>query len=168
MTDARQLELRISSDGPARTEALGAALGELLGPGDIVCLSGDLGFGKTVFSRGIGKGWRATVPLSSPSYNLAHEHQRETDDARLYHLDFYRISGPAEAESLGIADILASGDIVIFEWPERILDIVPPQHLWIDFELRGDSARDLHFDAQGERHVTLVEAFRRQIGERRL
>ena len=82
-----------------RTASLGAALGRLLTPGDVLCLSGELGAGKTVFSRGIGAGWGATVPLTSPTYNLAHEHERQQDRARLYHLDFYRISCAREAET---------------------------------------------------------------------
>ena len=164
MTIVRQGELHIISEAAKRTEDLGVALGGLLLPGDVVCLSGELGAGKTVFSRGIGAGWGATTPLSSPSYNLVHEHMRACDTARLYHLDFYRISGAREAETLGIHELLESKNIVIFEWPERILDILPPDHLWIDITMREGEGRDLFFDAQGERHKKLVETFRRLIG----
>ena len=82
-----------------------AALGKLLQAGDLICLSGQLGAGKTVFSRGIGGGWGAIPPLSSPTYNLAHEHRRAQDETRLLHIDLYRIDGPADAETLGLDDI---------------------------------------------------------------
>lgn len=141
-----------------RTEAIGAALGALSAPGDFICLSGELGAGKTVLSRGIGAGWGATPPLSSPTYNLVHEHKRPADNRRLYHLDFYRIEGAREAETLGIDDILDSGDIVIFEWPERILEMLPAERLWIDITMRDDDVRVLDFVARGERYRTLVYA----------
>ena len=160
-------EVHMSSATAQRTEALGAALGGLLAPGDVICLSGELGAGKTVFSRGIGAGWGATLPLSSPTYNLVHEHERGADSARLYHLDFYRISGPREAETLGIYEILEGGDIVIFEWPERVLEILPAEHLWIDIMMREDDGRDLHFSAQGERHAALLNELRQALGLRR-
>ena len=163
MTAARHFELHRNSATAQRTEALGAALGGLLAPGDVICLSGELGAGKTVFSRGMGAGWGATLPLSSPTYNLAHEHERRVDSARLYHLDFYRISGACEAETLSIHEILDSGEIVIFEWPERVLEILPPEHLWIDIMMREDDGRALHFRAQGQRYATLLNELRQAL-----
>ena len=148
-----------------RTESLGAALGRLLAPGDIICLSGQLGAGKTVFSRGIGVGWGATVPLTSPTYNLAHEHERQQDKTRLCHLDFYRIRGTCDAETLGIHEILDGGDIVIFEWPERILKLLPAEHLWIDIMIRKHEERALAFTARGERHCALLADLRLALGE---
>lgn len=149
-----------------RATALGAALGRLLRPGDVICLSGQLGAGKTVFSRGVGAGWGATVPLTSPTYNLAHEHERPNDKARLYHLDFYRIRGPRDAETLGIHEILESGDIVLIEWPERILEFLPAERMWIDIMIREDEARVLTFAARGERHCALLADLRMDLGER--
>ena len=167
MIDVRQDEWHTVSESAQCTEALGAALGELLAPGDVICLAGELGAGKTVFSRGLGAGWGATTPLTSPTYNLVHEHNRRADQTLLIHLDLYRISGPREAETLGIYEILEGGDIVIFEWPERVLDILPKQRLWIDFSLRDDAERDLHFSASGERHAALLDDLRRSLGLKR-
>ena len=79
---------------------MGAALGRLLRAGDRICLSGNLGAGKTVFCRGLGDGWGATHPLTSPTYTLVHEHLR-ADGSKLYHIDLYRISGAEEAATLG-------------------------------------------------------------------
>lgn len=160
----RQAEWHTISETTQRTEALGAALGHLLAPGDVVCLAGELGAGKTVFSRGIGAGWGATAPLTSPTYNLVHEHNRRADRTRLCHLDFYRISGAREAETVGIYEILESGAIVIIEWPERVLDILPDQRLWIDIMTREDDERDLQFVSRGERHAALLIDLRRSPG----
>ena len=158
-------ELRIISASPDQTAALGVELGALLQPGDLLCLSGALGAGKTVFSRGLGAGFGATDALTSPTYNLVHEHRRDSDKTKLYHIDLYRISGPVEADSLGLDDILDEDHIVIIEWSERISDILPAERLWIDFETRDETTRALHFAASGERYRTLIESLAAQVGE---
>lgn len=150
----------IQSDSPQRSEQVGAALGRLLRAGDLICLSGQLGAGKTVLSRGIGAGWGADPPLSSPTYNLVHEHQRERDGARLQHIDLYRINGLADAATLGLDDILDSDDIAIIEWPERIADYLPQAQLRIDIELVDEQGRDLIINARGERYLCLLNALR--------
>lgn len=163
MTAGRQDEWLQICETAERANALGAALGRLLAAGDVICLSGALGAGKTVFSRGIGVGWGATEPLTSPTYNLAHEHERLKDKTRLFHLDFYRIRGPRDAETLGLHDILEGGDIVIFEWPERILEFLPAERLWIDFMIGENEERALEFAARGERHCALLANLRRSL-----
>ena len=150
----------IHSDSPQRTEAVGRALGKLLEAGDLVCLSGQLGAGKTVLCRGVGAGWGAIPPLSSPTYNLAHEHQRERDGARLLHIDLYRVKGLEYALSLGIDDMLDGDDIVIIEWSERLSDYLPTERLAIDIELAGAQERELVIGAQGARYLLLLDAWR--------
>lgn len=155
--------IRLLGSAPQRTEAIGAALGRRLKPGDVVCLSGTLGAGKTVFSRGIGKGWGAIPALSSPTYNLVHQHRRVKDQGRLAHADLYRIRGSGEADTLGLDDLLDSEYIVIMEWPERIRELLPPAHLWIDFELVDDERRELVFRARGSRYAALLDALQRDL-----
>ncbi|MCY3779607.1 MAG: tRNA (adenosine(37)-N6)-threonylcarbamoyltransferase complex ATPase subunit type 1 TsaE [Chloroflexi bacterium] len=152
--------IHIHSDSPKRSEQLGAALGKLLGAGDLICLSGQLGAGKTLLSRGIGLGWGADPPLSSPTFNLVHEHRRNCDEMRLLHIDLYRISGPADAASLGIDDIVDSDDIVIIEWSERLSGYLPADRLRIDIELGGAQERELIVCARGQRHLRLLDAWR--------
>ncbi|MCY3833299.1 MAG: tRNA (adenosine(37)-N6)-threonylcarbamoyltransferase complex ATPase subunit type 1 TsaE [Chloroflexi bacterium] len=166
-TLARPREFETTSPSARRTEAIGYCLGRLLRLGDVLCVSGDLGAGKTVLSRGIGAGWGATTPLTSPTYNLVHEHERAGDKARLFHLDLYRVSGLQDAESLSIDEILDCGGLVIFEWPERILDSLPAERLWIDIMMRADDGRDLLFEARGDGYISLLNALRRALAIRR-
>jgi len=163
----RQSEFHISGKTAGRTEAIGFNLGRLLKPGDIICVAGELGAGKTVLCRGIGAGWGASPPLNSPTYNLVHEHERPADDGRLYHLDLYRISGARDAETLGIHEILDSGALVIFEWPERIPELLPAARLWIDILPREDDGRDLFLQARGERYTALIKALWRMLTQAR-
>jgi len=165
MASSPQVEFQTRSCSPQRSEALGAALGRLLQAGDVVCLSGPLGAGKTVFCRGIGAGWGADRPLTSPTYNLVHEHQRARDSVRLIHVDLYRIVKASDAHSLGLEDYLAADDIVIVEWAERTPDAWPAQRLWVDIALGAGQQREIIMEAQGDRPGALVESLRRQFAE---
>ena len=149
---------RLRSDSPAATSRLGSILGALLAAGDVVCLSGGLGAGKTCLCRGIGIGFGAQTPLTSPSYNLVHEHRRAQDETRLYHLDCYRLEDTQEAQSLGIDDILDGSGAVIIEWAERIEPFLPDQGLWIDFEVRGDSRARLALSGAGRAGISALLA----------
>lgn len=158
MPSSRQSQLKLDSDSPKRSDALGALLGQSLRSGDLICLCGDLGAGKTVFSRGIGVGWGASIALTSPTYNLVHEH-RCRDEGALYHIDLYRIIDKREVATIGLEDILDEAAAVIIEWPERMASLLPADHLWIDFVIGPAHERHLIFSARGERHEQLLAAF---------
>jgi len=153
-------ELDIISHSADQTLRLGTRLGTLLQPGDVICLSGDMGAGKTVFTHGIGMGWGAQVPVTSPTYNLVHQHKRERDNTLLYHLDCYRLSDAAETETIGLDDILDSKGIVIFEWPERITAALPKNRLWINLRVLEHNRRNFVFEGTDERHKDLIARFR--------
>ncbi|MGQ9909747.1 MAG: tRNA (adenosine(37)-N6)-threonylcarbamoyltransferase complex ATPase subunit type 1 TsaE [Candidatus Flexifilum sp.] len=153
-------ELDIISSSPEQTLRLGIRLGALLRPGDIVCLSGDLGAGKTVFARGIGQGWGAVPPLVSPTFTLVHVHTRQQDAQRLYHLDCYRLSGPEDLDSIGFEDILTGQGPVLIEWPERILAALPTDRLWVDISMIEPTRRNLVFEATGPHAEQILTAFR--------
>jgi len=159
----REGELDIISNSPDQTRRLGARLGKLLRPGDVICLSGDMGAGKTVFSSGIGEGWGADTPLTSPTYNLVHEHRRKADKQRLFHLDCYRLHGIEEVDTIGLDDILDGEGIVIFEWAERIEDALPDQYLWIDFRVTEVSRRSFFIEAEGERYESMVNEYKKLV-----
>ena len=156
--------LEFISRSAAQTQRLGARLGTLLKGGDVLCLEGPLGAGKTSLTQGIGRGWGAQRELVSPSFVLVREYVRPDDDQTLYHVDLYRISGPGEAWTLGIEEFMGSEDgVTVIEWPARAESLIPPDHLWIklDFVERADlTRRHLWFSAHGERHQALLREFR--------
>jgi tRNA threonylcarbamoyladenosine biosynthesis protein TsaE len=156
----REGELDIISHSADQTRRLGMRLGTLLQAGDIICLSGDLGAGKTAFASGIGAGWGATTPLTSPTFNLVHVHEREGDDQRLYHLDCYRLRSAADADSIGLEDILNSGGVLVIEWSEHIDGALPRERLIIELRVIEPTRRNFLFEAVGERYELLLEQFR--------
>jgi tRNA threonylcarbamoyladenosine biosynthesis protein TsaE len=145
-----------------QTMRLGARLGQCLTGGDVICLSGDLGAGKTALASGIGRGWGTLELINSPTFVFVHEHHRPGDALRLYHVDCYRLNSIDDAENVGFEDILAGDDVTVIEWPERIEVLLPRERLWIDLEARDESTeRQLTFQATGRRFVDLLDDFRR-------
>ncbi len=138
------------------TEQLGARLGALLRGGELICLSGDLGAGKTAFARGIGRGWGAQELVTSPTFTLVHEHHRPQDGQTLYHVDCYRLSGAAEAWTIGLDELLHGEDVLVVEWPENVADALPQERLWIDLHFEDDTTRRFVFRASGARYVALL------------
>lgn len=156
----RDGELDIISHSVEQTRRLGTRLGSLLRAGDIICLSGDMGAGKTAFAAGVGKGWGAKTPLTSPTFNLIHEHIREKDSQRLFHLDCYRLENVLDAENIGLDDVLNGRGPVIFEWPEHIESILPKERLWVELRILEPTRRNFIFNAVGKRYEELVKQFR--------
>jgi len=158
--DDRSLEF--ISRSPAQTRRLGARLGKLLRGGEVICLEGRLGAGKTVLAQGIGHGWGAVTPLISPSFVLMREHRRPSGDQKLLHADFYRLEGVEEAWNLGLQDWMGEPDaVVVIEWPERAGTILPPQRLWVRLDLAEERRRHLLFTAHGSSYLALLREFRR-------
>jgi tRNA threonylcarbamoyladenosine biosynthesis protein TsaE len=158
--DRRTLEF--ISHSPEQTQRLGSHLGTLLRGGEIVCLEGPLGSGKTCFAQGIGRGWGIGQTLISPSYVLIREYERPQDRVTFYHVDLYRISGCSEALALGIEEFLGEDTAIsVIEWAERAHTLMPPEHLWVQLEAHDATRRRLCFVANGERHLALLHEFRR-------
>jgi tRNA threonylcarbamoyladenosine biosynthesis protein TsaE len=154
--------LEFVSRSAEQTRRLGARLGDLLRGGEVVCLQGSLGAGKTVLAQGVGRGWGATQPLVSPSFVLMRHHHRPTRDQVLIHVDFYRIQRAEEAEGLGLEDWIEAPDVVtVIEWPERAAALLPRERLWIRFKFAGESRRQLLFTAEGASYEELLQDFRR-------
>ena len=156
----RDGELDITSHSAEQTYRLGARLGNLLQAGDVVCLIGGMGAGKTAFSVGIGQGWGTQAPVTSPTYTIVHEHRRNTDAIRLYHLDCYRIDSLDDAASIGLDDIFDGDGTVIIEWADRIHSLLPPEYLWVDLRILEHTRRNFTMEAHGQRHETLLQEFR--------
>ena len=154
--------LEFVSRSPEQTRRLGARLGALLQGGDVICLEGPLGSGKTCLAQGIGGGWGVGRTLISPTFVLVREYARPGESVRLHHVDLYRISGVDEALGLGVDELLGDARAVcVIEWAERARPLMPPEHLWVRLELTDWTRRALQFVAQGERHTALLQEFRR-------
>lgn len=157
--DAHALEF--FSRSPEQTRRLGMRLGTLLQPGDLVCLQGELGAGKTTLVQGVAQGWGALDAVSSPTFVLVNAYRRP-DSGQLFHFDAYRIDSLSEAEELDMDNLLAQGPLVV-EWPERVEPILPAERLWAWLEYDAEEHRAMRFTARGKRYETLLDDFRREL-----
>jgi len=157
--DSRTLEF--FSRSAEQTRRLGMRLGSLLEKGDVVCLQGDLGSGKTTLVQGIAQGWGSLDPVTSPTFVIVNMYRRP-DQVNLYHVDAYRLQNAAEAEDLDMDLMLDQGALVV-EWPERIAGSLPPICLKIDLRYIADEQRGMVFVPQGPRYETLITDFRRRV-----
>ncbi len=157
--DANTLEF--FSHSPEQTRRAGMRIGALLEPGDLICLAGDLGSGKTTLVQGLAQGWGSLDAVSSPTFVLVNMYRR-SDGMRLYHLDAYRLNNAAEAEELDLDQMLTTGVLVV-EWPERIHEALPPDCLWLAMRYVADEQRGMVFTPSGARYVRMVTDLRKRI-----
>jgi len=149
------------SRSPGQTRQIGTRLGQALQAGDILCLQGDLGAGKTTFVQGIAQGWGSLDAVSSPTFILVNVYRGE-DGKQLYHLDAYRLDSELEAEELDLNTMLAQGPLLI-EWPERMQNLIPGEHIWVNLEYVDQEERQMKFKSHGERYDDLLEVVRGAI-----
>lgn len=132
------------------TWALAKRLAAEIAPGDVVCLEGDLGAGKTTFVQGLAAALGVPGRVSSPTFCLVQEHRGES--ALLVHMDLYRLRGEEDVLAVGWEDYLAEGAIVAVEWPERAGSLVPEDAVHVVFEhLDGDERRRITFTRPSSR-----------------
>jgi tRNA threonylcarbamoyladenosine biosynthesis protein TsaE len=144
-----------------QTRRVGMRLGGLLKIGEVVCLIGELGSGKTTLVQGIAAGWGSLDPVSSPTYVLVNVY-RQLDGKRLYHLDAYRLGSALEAIDLDLDFMLATGPLVV-EWAERVQEALPDERLKVTLAYIDDVRRNLTFSAQGKRSEEMLKALRQQL-----
>lgn len=145
--------LELISTGEAQTQAWGAQLAKLLQVGDVVCLVGELGAGKTILTQGIGRGLGVREPIISPTFTLIREYQGRLP---LYHVDCYRLSNPQEAWALGLDDYFYGDGVTVVEWADRIRPLLPHDRLWIEMEYVDPARRRLRWSATGARYKILL------------
>ena len=108
------------TNSPAETEAVGAALGKILPPGTILAYRGDLGAGKTAFTRGLARGLGYTEPVTSPTYTIVNEYLGGR--LPLFHFDMYRLASSDDLWDIGWEDYLERGGVCAVEWSENVED----------------------------------------------
>ena len=149
----------VFSRSPEQTRRIGMRLGGALQAGDVICLQGDLGAGKTTFVQGIAQGWGSLDSVSSPTFIIVNVY-RGRDETRLFHMDAYRLDSASEAEELDLDAMLSQGPLII-EWPERMEGLVPPENLWVNLEHIAEDEREMRFRASGDRYDALLEVVRK-------
>ena len=139
----------------AETRRLARRLARGLQPGDLLCLRGELGAGKTTFVQGLVKGLGASGPATSPSFVLVHQHRGHLP---LYHLDLYRVSG-ADLTEIGVDDLIGADAVVVVEWAERLPPRLCADALQIEFEFvsGNNKARKIVIQGHGARGRQVVE-----------
>lgn len=138
------------------TKEIAKKLASKLENQDIVVLSGDLGSGKTKFTEGFLSFWGLQDEISSPTFNIVNEHNK--DSTNIYHLDVYRLEDKGEFYAIGGTEYFSTG-ICVIEWGELIEDILPNNYIKISFskDENDDSIRYLNFRAYGERLEKVIE-----------
>ena len=120
-----------------------------LKPGDVVCLEGDLGAGKTTFTQGLAAALGVPGRVTSPTFCIVQEHRnadRVTSQPYLVHMDLYRLHGEGDVIAIGWEDFLAEGAILVVEWPERAGSLIPNDAKHVVFtHLDGEESRRIEF-----------------------
>jgi tRNA threonylcarbamoyladenosine biosynthesis protein TsaE len=127
------------------TWKLAAEFAAGLKAGDVVCLEGDLGAGKTTFTQGMAAAMHVTGRVTSPTFCIVQEHHGE-DGKLLVHMDLYRLKGEDDVEAIGWEDYLSRGAILVVEWPERAGSLIPPNARHLVFK---------HLDGEENRLITI-------------
>ncbi len=132
----------------AETKDVAAAIAGLARPGDLLLLLGDLGAGKTAFTQGLGNALGVTQPITSPTFTLAQQY--EGTDMRVHHLDVYRLEQLDEVSDLGLPELLDDDAVVVIEWGDAIVPMLPNNYLEIRITFGdGDDDRVLVLEPVG-------------------
>lgn len=143
--------LVLYSNSPSDTFRIGRILGEGLEKGDCVALTGELGTGKTCLTQGIARGLGVpnTYAITSPTFTLINEYPGR--NASLYHLDVYRLTGPADLMEMGFEEYLLGSGVVVIEWAEKIKNLVPEEALCVSISYVDEEERRIEISGLPER-----------------
>lgn len=146
----------VTVTSPEQTMQLGAKLGQLVQPGDLILLDGDLGAGKTTFTKGLAKSLGIENNVKSPTFTLVREYQQGR--IPLYHMDIYRLEDGG-AEDLGLDEYFDGDGVSVVEWSEFMSELLPAHFLRIALSRTGsqDDARTIKFEPNGAHYQKLVD-----------
>lgn len=122
-------------------------------PNMVICLDGELGSGKTVFTKAFAQAMEVTDAVTSPTFTIIKEYE---GDMPLYHMDVYRLDG--NTDGVGIEEYFNAGGVVIIEWASTIKDILPDERLDIKIKSLGENKRSIHLIPHGKKYEELCEA----------
>jgi tRNA threonylcarbamoyladenosine biosynthesis protein TsaE len=127
------------SNSASETEAIGRQFAKQLDAGSILALKGELGSGKTQFTKGLVAGLESSVPVTSPTFTIIHEYPG--GHLPVYHFDFFRLENRESVAQLGLDDYFFGDGISVIEWADRFPESIPEQARWILFEIKSESTR---------------------------
>ncbi|MFC5734731.1 tRNA (adenosine(37)-N6)-threonylcarbamoyltransferase complex ATPase subunit type 1 TsaE [Cytobacillus gottheilii] len=145
-------QFQLSSLKPEDTNRLAIKLAEILQPGDVIALEGDLGAGKTTFTKGLAVGLGITKTVSSPTFTIIKEYRGRLP---LYHMDVYRVQD--SFEDLGFDEYFYGDGVTVVEWAHLIKDQLPDELLTINLYHSGDEERRVEFSPAGKRYEVLCK-----------
>lgn len=157
MTTATEQQRIFVSPDPGATTALGRALAGAASAGDVICLWGDLGAGKTHLAKAFGAGLGVAETITSPSFILMAEYEGRLP---LFHIDPYRLASAEDALAGGLIDERQATGVTIVEWPERLGDALPVDRLDVRIDGTGDEPRNVTLIAWSDRYRRYLEAAR--------
>lgn len=136
------MKKKIYTKTQEETIALGKKIGDLLNGGDVVLLDGDLGAGKTTFTKGIGLSLGVSRVINSPTFTIVKEYRGKR--GKLYHLDLYRLDGVGE--DFDLEEYFTEDAICVCEWPFQARDILPSEYIMITIKRIDDNKREFNID----------------------
>ena len=151
-----QRKFIFKSRGVHETIAFGVTLGELLSPGHVVALVGELGAGKTTLVKGIaqGLGVNDRRAVKSPTFSLVHRYEGRIP---VYHFDAYRLEGEREMFALGSEEMVYGDGVSLIEWADKVYGCLPQEYLKITLTLVSDNERHVELQGYGERYTKIIE-----------
>ena len=157
MPATADLRARVRTSSAEQTIALGERLGRAAAPGDLICLWGDLGAGKTQVAKGIARGLGIADTVNSPTFILMNEYAGRLP---LFHVDLYRLADAADALAGGVVDDRQIDGVTVVEWPDRMGEVLPAGRLDVRIEGSGDEVRVIETATADPRLARLVDAAR--------
>ena len=145
-------------DSVDKTMNIGREIGSLVNKGDIICLTGDLGTGKTHISKGIAEGLKITEHITSPTFNIVNEYH--SGRITLYHFDVYRVNDPDEIEAIGFDEYIFGDGVSLIEWANYIEELIPEEYIHIKIEKlpdMGENFRKISINGYGDRYNYIKE-----------
>jgi tRNA threonylcarbamoyladenosine biosynthesis protein TsaE len=155
--------MKMISISTEKTISLGKSIAKRLNRGDIICLFGELGSGKTVFTKGVA--WGLRIPqqqVISPTFVLIRQYNQGR--LPLYHFDLYRLELARDILSLGYEEYFYGQGVTIIEWPQRLGQLIPKEYLRIDFKIISFNKRLFRFSCEGKRYKELLGEINEDIG----
>ena len=155
-------DILVRSAGPADTARIATVFAETLEAGDVLVMGGDLGAGKTTFTKALGRALGIDETITSPTFTLAHQY--DGGRVRMHHLDVYRIDDLDEVIDLALPELFDDDAVVVIEWGDTITPALPPDYLLLQFEFgAGDNERRLRVSAVGSRWSERMGTLRDQL-----